>query len=337
MRGQQPLITLCHMHFVIYGAGAIGGVIGSHLHRTGIPTTLVARGPHLDAIQESGLTVDAADGARTYRVQGVANASEVVWHTDSVVLLCVKSHQTEVALRDLRAHAPRDTVVVSVQNGVANEATILRVFPRTYSICVMMPATHLEPGVVVQGSSGAPGILDIGTYPGGTDETAAAIARDLRAASFISEARSDIMAWKYRKLVRNLGNGVDACFEPGSGAAELERRAQREGETVLAAAGIDLVSDATELARRGCHIVRRSPFDGNHSSTWQSIERGSDDVEIDYLTGEITLLGRLHGVSTPVNDLVQSETARMVRERLAAGSLSAVEALQSLGPEAIGA
>lgn len=48
------------MHFVIYGAGAVGGVIGAHLALAGVPTTLVARGAHLQAIRDHGLLLDTA-------------------------------------------------------------------------------------------------------------------------------------------------------------------------------------------------------------------------------------------------------------------------------------
>ncbi len=79
---------------VIYGAGAIGGVIGAHLHASRTPTTLVARGAHLAAMREHGLVLDTADGRQVHRIPVAANASEIEWTDDTVVLLCVKSQQT---------------------------------------------------------------------------------------------------------------------------------------------------------------------------------------------------------------------------------------------------
>ncbi|MEE4024417.1 2-dehydropantoate 2-reductase [Gordonia sp. PKS22-38] len=320
------------MRFVIFGAGAIGGVVGGQLFRAGIPTTLIARGDHLDAIRDRGLTLDLAEGAETLAVPAVAHASEIDWTSDTVVLICVKSQHTAAVLDDLQAHAPLTTPIVSAQNGVANESAILRRFPNTYSICVMLPALHLEPGVVVQGSSATPGILDIGRFPVGTDDVAAEISSDFATAGFESVPRADIMAWKYRKLVLNLGNGVDATYRrDGDATAELMRRVRDEGEAVLVAAGIDVVSDAVDRERRGDLIVRRdSGEDSIGSSTWQSIARGAPDSEIDYLTGEIVLLGRLHGVPTPANELVHVETARLIREGLAPGSLDPRAALAAI-------
>ncbi|MGV9671486.1 ketopantoate reductase family protein [Gordonia sp. NPDC003504] len=320
------------MHVVIYGAGAIGGVIGAHLFASGTPTTLVARGAHLQAIREKGLILDTDSGLLVQPIPSARSAAEVDWTDNAVVLVCVKSQQTAAALDDLRAHAPSDIPIVSAQNGVVNEPALLRVFPRVYSVCVMLPAWHMDPGVVVQGSSAAPGILDVGCFPGGTDAVADELSERFRAASFPSRTRRDITAWKYRKLITNLGNGVDACYrDDGYARAELTRRARAEGEAVLAAAGIEAVSDATDKERRANHIQRRrSGAEGGGNSTWQSVERGDGTSEIDYLSGEIVLLGRLHGMPTPVNALVQSETARVVREHLAAESLDPVEALRGL-------
>ena len=320
------------MRFVIYGAGAIGGVIGAHLALSGADTTLVARGEHLRAMREHGLVLDTADGRQSVSTALASNASEVGWDDDTVVLLAVKSQQTAAAIDDLRAHMPVKTPVVSAQNGVANERELPRVFPHVYSLCVMLPALHLEPGVVVQASSNRPGILDVGRYPSGTDEVAQSISSALRTATFLSEPRSDIMAWKYRKLIMNLVNGIDASFrDDGQAFSELVRRARAEGEQVTTAAGIDIVSEATDKQRRGDAIVRRDTGeDSLGSSTWQSVARGSGSVETDYLSGEIVLLGRLHGVPTPVNALVQSETNRLVREGLPAASSDAQIALSGL-------
>ena len=317
------------MRYVIYGAGAVGGVIGGHLHRADFPVRLVARGEHLRALQAEGLKLDTAQGVHTLRIPASDSVAEVTWTEDTVVLLCVKSQQTATALDDLLAHAPADTPIVSVQNGVANEPAALRRFPRVYGVHVVLPATHLVPGVVVQDSATSPGVLDIGRYPEGIDEVATTVATDLGKAGFASEPRADIMAWKYRKLTGNLGNGVDAVATPGPAADELIARARTEGETVLAAAGIAVVSAQADRERRSGTIAGRPEGTGG-SSTWQSVRRGVGNVEIDYLAGEIVLLGRLHGVPTPVNELIQRTVHDVVRRGGEPGSLDAGELLARL-------
>ncbi|MEO5662454.1 MAG: 2-dehydropantoate 2-reductase N-terminal domain-containing protein, partial [Nocardioides sp.] len=292
------------MRFVVYGAGAVGGVIGGHLSLAGLPVSLVARGDHLAAIREGGLRLDTAAGMHRILTPATDSAAELVWTPDTAVILAVKSHQAATALADLRRHAPEQTPIVCATNGVATEITALRQFARVYALCVMLPATHLRPGEVVAKCAPTPGILDIGRIPGGTDEVTRAVSVDLRAAGFESEERLDILAWKRRKLLLNAGNGVDASFVRGDAADELAERAEAEGSHVLTTAGLAAVSADEDRARRGSILQRRPDLERRGGSTWQSLARGTGDSEIDYLAGEIVLLGRLHEIPTPASEAI---------------------------------
>ncbi len=288
--------------YVLYGAGAVGGVIGARLHLAGHEVTLVARGEHLARIRADGLVLDTADGRHPVRARAAETAADVVWTDETVVVLTVKAHQTEAALADLAAHAPPATAVVCAQNGVANEPATLRRFARTYAITVMLPSEHLEPGVVVQGCHPVPGILDVGRYPSGVDALSEQVADDLRSAGFESVPRPDVMAWKYRKLVTNSVGDVRTVFPDE--ADELRPLVRAEAEAVLAAAGLPLVSHEADLERRGELLQLRPEGDGPNS-LGQSLARRTPGTEVDFRAGEIVLLGRLHGVPTPANERVQ--------------------------------
>lgn len=318
------------MRYVVYGAGAVGGVVGGRLALTGHGVTLVARGAHLDAIRAGGLVLDAGDGCHRIDTPATDTAAEVHWTDDTVVLLAVKSHQAAVALADLRAHAPTGVPVVCATNGIATEAAALRLFASTYAVCVMLPATHLEPGVVVASCHPTPAILDVGRFPGGTDATTAAVTADLRAAGIASEERDDIMAMKRRKLVMNLGNGVDASFAQGEAADELAALAQAEGDAVLAAAGLTVATAEEDRTRRGSILRRRPDLERRGGSTWQSLVRGTGDSEIDYLAGEVVLQGRLLGLPTPINEAVVAATRHLAATGGAPRSLDAAELLARL-------
>jgi 2-dehydropantoate 2-reductase len=316
------------------GAGGIGGTIGARLHQAGYAVALIARGPHGAAIRERGLTLETPEERVTLRIPAYARPDDLSWRPDDMVVLAAKSQDTDGAARDLYA-AAGDVPVVSAQNGVANERTLARWFARVHGMCVMMPTAHLEPGVVQAHSVAATGILDLGGFPEGTDEVDEDLAAALRASRFECVARPDIMRWKYRKLVNNLGNAVQALCGRGLDSTEAMRALDlltAEADAVFAAAGIDPVTDEEDEVRRADHLQLRPIGDEPRAggSTWQSLTRGSG-LETDFLNGEISLLGRLHGVPTPANARVQALMADAARRGAAPGSMSAVELLAALG------
>jgi 2-dehydropantoate 2-reductase len=314
------------VRWVVYGAGAVGGVVGAGLHQSGHDVTLVARGEHLQALREHGLRVERPDDATTHDIPAVDDVASLELTAGDVVLIATKSQHTERVLEHLTAAAPPALPVVCLQNGVENERRVLRHFDHVYGVCVMCPATHLVPGVVVAHRAPVTGILDLGRYPAGTDDVAARLAGSLAAAGFVSEPRPDIMRWKYAKLLLNLANALEVVCGPGNRTGELARRARAEGVACLTAAGIPFVSEDEDRARRA-DLVPRGGGRGGGGSSWQSVARGTGDVEADFLNGEIVRLGRAHGVSTPVNAALQRLADDIARRRAAPGSLSEADVL----------
>ncbi|MGU3502096.1 ketopantoate reductase family protein [Mycobacterium sp. C31M] len=320
-----------HRPVVVYGAGAIGGLIAARLQLAGHAVTAVARGAHLDAIRYDGLRLVNGAGTDTVAVHAAAGAADIDWDSGPLVVLAVKSHQSAAALDDLAAHAPPGSPVFVAQNGVANEPAALRRFADVYAVAVVVSAAHLEPGVIVQQSHPVAGILDLGRYPTGADDTAEQFSLALQDAGFLSRVRPDIMAWKYRKLIANLGNGVTAAFRPGTAADELVAQARSEGEHVLNAAGIAVVSAQRDAERRGDFL--RGRLRGDYfGSTWQSVSRGHTDVETDWFNGEIVLLARQHGLTAPANELIQRITAEHARLGRPPRTADADEVLSALSP-----
>jgi 2-dehydropantoate 2-reductase len=304
------------MRFVVFGAGAIGGLVGARLAQQGSDVTLVARGAHAEALR-SGLVLEAPDESVVLSIPVVTAAADVTWTDDTVVLLAVKGQDTDAALAQLTAVAPPATAVVCLQNGVENERRVLRHFPHTYAVCVMCPATHLRPGVIQVHSAPVSGLLDLGSYPAGVDEVGREIAGTLDATAFQSVARPDIMRWKYRKLLMNLANASEALCGPEGRYTPLTKEAQREGSEALAAADIAVATTEEDRERRADHLRMRATSSGEWTggSSWQSLARGTGSIEAEYLNGEIVLLGALHGVPTPVNALLQ----RLALQAAAAG------------------
>src|SRR5690606_25832915 len=162
---------------------------------------------------------------------------------------------------------------------------------------------------------------------------ATAIAAAWRASGYESEAIPDVMRWKYRKLIVNLANAVEVLCGPAARRGRLAELARAEGERCLAAAGVEVASEAEDAARRGNHlVVTRQPDTG--SSTWQSVQRGTGSVETDLLNGEIALLGRLHDVATPVNELLQRTVSTLVSSGRVAGAWDEADLLAQLERDA---
>jgi 2-dehydropantoate 2-reductase len=311
------------MRFVVFGAGAIGGAVGARLFQHGDDVSLVARGEHGNALATRGLVIEAPEGSTTLPIPAVTDAGLLEWDDDSVVLIAVKSQHTDEVLAAL-ADAPRETPVVCMQNGVDNERRVLRRFPNTYGMCVMCPATQLRAGVVQIHSAPVSGMLDLGRYPSGLDDTGRAIAETIDATPFQSVAREDIMRWKYRKLLMNLANAVEALCGPEGRSSPLADAARREGSEVLEAAGIDVASAEEDRERRADNLRIASTSSGQWrgGSSWQSLARGAGSIEAEFLNGEIVLLGRLHGVPTPVNAVLQDAALRAARRGEPPGTLS---------------
>jgi len=324
------------MRFVVYGAGAIGGVVGGRLAQAGHDVVLIARGDHHDAIRDEGLRLVTPDAEPlTLSIPVVSHPAGLDFRDDDVVLMGMKSQHTGKALSALLASAPPTVSVVCVQNGVANEPAALRLFDDVYGVCVVLPALHLEPGVVEASAAPVTGILDVGRFPHGVGPRGEKIAAAFASATFESVARDDIMRWKYGKLLNNLGNAVEALCGPVPEARVVHRRAWAEGAAVLAAAGIAAVSREEDAARRGDHFqwggdAAKSRPGG---SSWQSLARATGSIEADYLNGEIVLQGRLHDVPTPVNLLLQQLSTAAARDGMRPGSLPVDELIQMLPPD----
>ncbi|WP_333737967.1 ketopantoate reductase family protein [Streptomyces sp. IBSBF 2806] len=328
------------MRYIIIGAGAIGGTVGGRLAESGQEVVLVARGAHRTALAEGGLRLKVPEGELTHRLPVVAGPDELgTLRADDVLVLAVKTQDSEAALQTWGpapvaggGTAAERLPLVCAQNGVESPRLALRRFRHVYAVCVWLPSTHMEPGVVSAAGTPLTGILHLGRYPHGADDTARRIAADLEKAHFEAPVVPDVARWQYAKLLSNLGNALEAVSGPVAdpSAEALFDRIRAEGAAVLDAAGIAYTGAEEQRAARGDKVTL-VPLDGaprGGGSSWQSLSRGAGSIEADYLNGEIALLGRLHGVPTPLNELLQRLANDFARERKAPGSLPLPELIR---------
>jgi 2-dehydropantoate 2-reductase len=302
------------MRYIIYGAGAIGGTIGACLHRSGADVLLIARGTHFDRLAADGLTYRSPNISETLQIPVVDHPAKITFRADDVLLLTMKSQHTEAALETLATLAPPDLAIICAQNGVANEAMAARKFRQVYGMLVLHHA------------SGIGGVLDVGRYQTGVDSCIQQVAEDVTRAGFLCAADPRPMRWKYAKLLQNLGNAFQAVCSPGPQDRDVMSLVRQEALACYAAANIDCATQAEVKTRHS--VITMGSIDGiehGGGSSWQSLSRGTGDIEADYLNGEICLLGQQQGVPTPANEVLRYLANQAAFHRTPPGQFNATQ------------
>ena len=317
---------------VIYGAGAIGGVIGGHLAMAGSKVVLIGRPEHMNAVRENGLKLIKPDGAHILRVTAVTSPAEVGFKPGDVVLLTMKGQNTEAAMRDLSA-VTKDIPIFCAQNGVRNEETASAVFPRVYGVRVNIGAVYMNSGEVVCRRD-PPGWLIMGVYPKGTDGLVEAVGSELRKAGFYVLVTPDVMPYKWGKLMSNLGNATGAITNDSSkNSRSITEAAQNEAKQLLKEAGIRWLSEqqiTTEWPDFGAK-PRAALDTEEQSSTWQSLGRQQGSVETELLNGEIVRVAGKLGKTAPINERITAICTAMAANREKPGKYDSAQLRRMLG------
>ncbi len=327
------------MRYIIYGAGAVGGTIGARLLQAGKDVVLIARGEHLEKIQEQGLVLTDTGGSQTLQVDAVGHPRELDFRAGDAVLLTMKSQHTLAALEDLRVAGGGDLPVICCQNGVENERQAARRFSRVYAMVVVLPASHLEPGVVQHEAIGCGGILDAGCYPGGVEAFMGNVTEDLELAGFSARPDEKVMRWKYAKLLNNLINAIQAVTVTSDRTHVIYKLMYKEALRCLDASGVDYATQKEFSARVGKLLKLDTAMVRGGGSSWQSLTRGTGNIEADYLNGEIVLLGKLCGIATPANQSLLELANQLAASGAEPGSIpvdqveARIEELEQAGDE----
>ncbi|MBK8739262.1 MAG: 2-dehydropantoate 2-reductase [Betaproteobacteria bacterium] len=312
------------MRICVIGAGAIGGFVGARFAFAGHEVSLVARGAHLRAIRERGLTLIEADGRE--HVAKVAHATDDIstLGQQDVVIVALKAHQMEPVLSQIKQLCHPETLVIPMQNGIPFwyflkhggplEGTIVRsvdpqgLLAAEFDIdqligCVVYPAALITaPGVIrcVEGER-----FPLGELDGQVTPRITRLAALFEEAGFKSPILDNIRAEIWLKLWGNLSfNPLSALthktlaqicrFEP---TRELARKLMEEAQQVAESIGITFrVSIEKRIA--GAEKV------GEHkTSMLQDVETGREP-EIDALVGSVLEIARLQNIPTPHLDTV---------------------------------
>jgi 2-dehydropantoate 2-reductase len=286
----------------VIGAGAVGCYFGGLLARGGAPVTLIGRARHVEAINRDGLLLERND-FRGHIAISASTGLEAARGAE-IVLLCVKTPDTEETVRQLAPHLSSQAAVLSLQNGVDNVERIRLVVDRDIiPTVVYVGAEMTAPGCVKHTARGE---LVIGALPGQerVRERLAGIAVFFERAGIPCRISDDIEADLWMKLVINCAcNAVSALCRAryGQMASHPETRAvmrQVVEEAVAVARGAGVRLPEIDYVQQVWNLVETMP--ATLSSTAQDIDRGKR-TEIDSLNGYVSRRGVRLGIATPVN------------------------------------
>jgi 2-dehydropantoate 2-reductase len=318
------------MRVCVFGAGAIGGLVGARLARLGeAEVSLIARGAHLAAMRENGLTLKDENGQTTVKVRATDQAAEL--GPQDYVFLALKAHALPGVVDSLQPLLGPHTAVVTAQNGVPwwyfyrhgglHEGQRIAavdpdgrlwdgIGPERVIGCVVHPAAEIEvPGIIrhIEGDR-----LPLGEPSGEKTDRTARLASLLVAAGLRAPIRPQIRNEIWVKLWGNLSfNPVSAltggtleqiCRDPGTRAIvrAMMVEAQAIGEKLGASFGVDVDRRIEGAEAVGAH----------KTSMLQDLELGRP-MEVDALVTAVQELGRLTQQRTPTIDIVEA----LIRQR----------------------
>ncbi len=319
------------MKVCIYGAGAIGGYLAVALAEAGVAVSVVARGPHLAAIQARGLELRMDDRVRRAEVHAVEDPAEL--GPQDYVIVALKAHSVPATVTRMQSLFDENTAVVTAVNGVPwwyfhgidgpLVGTRLQsvdpggvqwdgIGPQRAIGCVVYPACEVaEPGVIqhIEGDR-----FTLGEPSGEKSERVLALADAMRRGGLKAPVKPRIRDEIWVKLWGNLSfNPISAltgatleaiCGDAGTRAVAraMMLEAQAIGEALGVTFPVDVEKRIDGAAAVGAH----------KTSMLQDLERGRA-MEIDALVGSVQELGRLTGQPTPTLDTVLALTKLRAR------------------------
>lgn len=308
----------------VYGAGAIGGMMAAALVEAGADVSLVARGPHLEAIQNNGLTFKRNGESRTYAVKATDDPAKL--GPQDYVIVTLKAHSVPPIVGQFAPLIGVDTAIVPAVNGLpwwyfhhANTGTVLddkwletvdpggrqwETFGPERAIgCVVYPACSIpEPGVIQHVSGDR---FTLGEPDGTTTERLETLSKLLIAGGLKAPRKPKLRDELWVKLWGNCSfNPVSALTGAsldliGGDAAcrSIVRAIMLESKAVGEAIGVKFAIDVEKRINGGAEIIGHKP------STRQDVELGRP-MELDALTSVVLEIARRLNIATPTLDVV---------------------------------
>jgi 2-dehydropantoate 2-reductase len=292
------------MHIVVMGSGGLGGYFGGLLAQSGADVTFVARGAHLQALQERGLIVRSVNGDFTVPVQACADPRALP--PAGLVLFCVKTYDAVAAAELLQPVVDAQTIVLTLQNGVDMAAELQTTFGRGTVLAgvTRIGSTLVAPGVIEQPTTDR--LIEFGSLTGQQQEQVERVRTLCTTAGIPTLVSPNIQRSLWEKLV---------FIAPFSGLSTLTRLTptqllaheptrglygaimQETTAVAQAAAGV-----TPEIAERTMHYLDTAG-DLGESSMAVDFQR-QRRIEVDAINGAVVRHGQRLGIPTPLNQMI---------------------------------
>ena len=301
------------MRILVYGAGAVGSVLGGFLASAGHEVVLLGRSWHLDAIHKQGLAIAGIWGNRT--VQGLSLARNLAQlgqpKAFDWVFVCVKSHQTAAVAKTVPQLLGPRTLVCAFQNGLGNEEVLREFVPHEkLALSRVIFGAEIEPGMVtvtVNADDVRIGSTSV-QFPG---HRLAELVNAFQKSGIPAQSTDKIQTVLWMKVLYNSAlNGLSTLFDVPYGklldqgiTRQLMEKIVDEAYRVAKAHKIALEPDSAQNYLQSLSSQLIPSTAGHHASMLQDLKRGRL-TEIDALNGAIARLGVAAGVPTPINALI---------------------------------
>lgn len=293
------------MRVAVVGAGAVGGYFGARMAASGVDVTFIARGEHLKAMQKNGLRIRSVQEDLEIHSAFISSSGQIA--PVDLVLLAVKSQDTEEAARSLAPFMGPNTTVLSLQNGVDNTDKIARLWGNDRSLAgvAYISARISSPGVIEHSGGGR---IVLGSPHAGGQENVRTVYSILAQAKISCDMSSDIREVLWKKLAWNAPFCALSCLLHmtvgdilGSPSLEaLVRGCVDEVRDAARCRGIDLPpSTAQDVLSSSATLRNVKP------SMLQDLEAGKP-LEHEALNGIVVRILQQSGKRAPINEILYS-------------------------------
>lgn len=294
------------MNIVIYGTGGVGGYFGVRLAQAGNNVTFIARGKHLEAIQEKGLLLKSIKGYYlVYPAKATSDISEI--SKIDLILICVKTWQLAEVAKKMRPFLSENTMVLPLLNGVENINVLTSILDKKHvlgGLCKVV--SKVEDYGVINHLTYDPTIV-FGELNNIHTERALAVEEIFLKAGIKTKLASDIQKEIWTKFlfistVSAIGALTRATIGEMISSSELKEIMYQTSEEIVAIAKKKGINLPENIIEEQFQVIESQPY--NTTSSLQRDMMEDKPSELESQNGTIVKMGIELGIQTPVNSFI---------------------------------